>query len=100
MIGISHFLLISACLFGLGIIGVICRRNALVVFMSIELMLNAANLTLVGFSRVYGHADGHVLAFFVIALAAVEVAVGLSILLTVAGHTDDIDTQKMRFLKG
>jgi NADH-quinone oxidoreductase subunit K len=81
-IGLSHYLILSALLFSIGAIGVLVRRNALVIFMCVELMLNAVNLTFVGFSRYRGGMDGHVFAFFVMAVAAAEAAVGLAIILS------------------
>ncbi len=79
-VGLNHWLVVSAMLFGIGVAGVILRRNALVVFMSLEIMLNAANLALVAFARHGGGLDGQVFVFFVITVAAAEVAVGLAIL--------------------
>ena len=76
----SAYLILGAILFSVGTLGVLLRRNALVIFMSIELMLNAVNLTLVTFARMRGTLDGQVLAFFVIAVAAAEVVVGLAII--------------------
>jgi NADH-quinone oxidoreductase subunit K len=81
-IGLNHYLILSAVLFSVGALGVLVRRNALVVFMCVELMLNAVNLTFVTFSRFRGDMDGHVLAFFVMAVAAAEAAVGLAIILS------------------
>jgi NADH-quinone oxidoreductase subunit K len=80
---VSWYLILSAILFGLGVAGFIYRRNIITVFMSIELMLNAANLTLVTFSRMKGTLDGQVIAFFVMVVAAAEVVVGLAIILTI-----------------
>jgi NADH-quinone oxidoreductase subunit K len=80
-IGLTHYLVLSALLFGIGTLGVLVRRNALVVFMCIELMLNAVNLTFIAFSRFRGGMDGHVVAFFVMAVAAAEAAVGLALIL-------------------
>ncbi len=80
-IGLEHYLILSAVLFSIGALGVLVRRNALVVFMCVELMLNAVNLTFVAFSRFRGDLDGHVMAFFVMAVAAAEAAVGLAIIL-------------------
>jgi NADH-quinone oxidoreductase subunit K len=80
-IGLTHYLVLAAVLFGIGSIGVLVRRNAIVVFMCIELMLNAVNLTFIAFSRYRGTMDGHVIAFFVMAVAAAEAAVGLAIIL-------------------
>jgi NADH-quinone oxidoreductase subunit K len=74
---------LSAVLFSIGVVGVVIRRNPLVIFMSIELMLNAANLSLVAFGRRYGSMEGQALVFFVMAVAAAEVAVGLAIIVAI-----------------
>ncbi len=79
----GYYLVLSAALFSIGALGVLIRRNAIVVFMCIELMLNAVNLTLVTFSRVNGTLDGQVMAFFVMVVAAAEVVVGLAIIVTI-----------------
>ncbi|CRK60120.1 NADH-ubiquinone oxidoreductase chain K [Alloactinosynnema sp. L-07] len=79
----SYYLLLSALLFTIGAVGVLVRRNAIVVFMCIELMLNAVNLTLVTFSRMNGSLDGQVMAFFVMVVAAAEVVVGLAIIMSI-----------------
>ena len=80
---IESSIVLSAVLFTLGSIGVLVRRNAIVVFMSIELMLNAANLAFVAFARMHGNLDGQVIAFFVMVVAAAEVVVGLAIIVTI-----------------
>jgi NADH-quinone oxidoreductase subunit K len=79
----TNYLLLSALLFAIGAVGVLVRRNAIIVFMCIELMLNAVNLTLVTFSRINGSLDGQIMAFFVIVVAAAEVVVGLSIIMAI-----------------
>ena len=79
----ANYLYLSAILFTLGALGVLIRRNAIVVFMCIELMLNASNLALVAFSKQHGDLDGQVLAFFVMVVAAAEVVVGLAIIVTI-----------------
>jgi NADH-quinone oxidoreductase subunit K len=79
----TPFLVLSAMLFTIGAMGVLVRRNAIVVFMCVELMLNAANLSLVTFARVYGNLDGQIAAFFVMVVAAAEVVVGLAIIMTI-----------------
>ncbi|HET7386229.1 MAG TPA: NADH-quinone oxidoreductase subunit NuoK [Nocardioidaceae bacterium] len=79
----TPFVVLSAILFTIGVIGVLTRRNAIVVFMNIELMLNASNLALVTFARVHGNLDGQVAAFFVMVVAAAEVVVGLAIIMTI-----------------
>ena len=75
--------LLAAILFTIGVVGVLVRRSALVIFMSIELMLNAVNLSLIAFSRQHGNMDGHIVVFFVMAVAAAEVAVGLAIIVAI-----------------
>lgn len=99
MISSGHFLVLSAALFLIGAAGVLLRRNVLVVMMSIELMLNAANLALVTFSRVQGNPHGQALAFMVVAIAAAEVAVGLAIVVALyrsrrTTNIDDLDALK------
>jgi NADH-quinone oxidoreductase subunit K len=79
----ANYLLLSGVLFTIGTVGVLLRRNAIVVFMSVELMLNAVNLSLVTFSRLKGTLDGQVIAFFVMVVAAAEVVVGLAIIVTI-----------------
>lgn len=79
----SYYLLLAAFLFTIGAVGVLVRRNAIVVFMSVELMLNSCNLTLVTFSRISGTLDGQVMAFFVMVVAAAEVVVGLAIIMSI-----------------
>jgi NADH-quinone oxidoreductase subunit K len=79
----SAYVILSAVLFSLGGLGVLLRRNAIVVFMSVELMLNAANLAFVSFARMHGNLDGQVIAFFVMIVAAAEVVVGLAIIMTI-----------------
>ncbi len=79
----SNYIVLSALLFGIGAIGVLVRRNAIVVFMSVELMLNASNLAFVAFARMHGNLDGQVVAFFVMVVAAAEVVVGLAIIVQI-----------------
>ena len=79
----SNYLYLSAVLFAIGALGVLVRRNAIVVFICVELMLNACNLAFVSFSRVHGNLDGQVIAFFVMVVAASEVVVGLAIIMTI-----------------
>ncbi|MDQ3151682.1 MAG: NADH-quinone oxidoreductase subunit NuoK [Actinomycetota bacterium] len=79
----TYYLLLSALLFSVGAVGVLVRRNAVVVFMCIELMLNAVNLTLVTFARINGTLDGQIMAFFVMVVAAAEVVVGLAIIMSI-----------------
>ncbi|MEO3785659.1 NADH-quinone oxidoreductase subunit NuoK [Actinocorallia sp. B10E7] len=79
----THYLVLSALLFSIGAVGVLIRRNAIVVFMCVELMLNATNLAFVSFSKMHGNLDGQVIAFFVMVVAAAEVVVGLAIIMTI-----------------
>ncbi len=79
----EHYVVLSAILFSIGVFGVLIRRNAIVVFMSVELMLNAANLAFVAFARQHGNLTGQTIAFFVMVVAAAEVVVGLAILVTI-----------------
>src|SRR2546422_8673890 len=83
MVPESYYVALSAVLFSIGVVGVVIRRNSLVIFMSIELMLKAANLALVAFGQRFGNLDGQSVVFFVMAFAAAEVAVGLSIIVTI-----------------
>jgi NADH-quinone oxidoreductase subunit K len=96
---LSWFLILSAILFSLGVAGFLFRRNLITIFMSIELMLNAVNLSFVAFSYELGIADGHIFAFFVMVVAAAEAAVGLAIILTVFKNraslaVDDVTSMK------
>ncbi|MGE5136822.1 MAG: NADH-quinone oxidoreductase subunit NuoK [Gemmatimonadota bacterium] len=79
----AHFVTLAVILFSIGVAGVLVRRNAMVIFMSIELMLNAVNLAFVAFARMHGNLDGQVIAFFVMVVAAAEVVVGLAILMAI-----------------
>ena len=90
---LNAYITLSAILFSIGAVGVLVRRNAIVVFMCIEMMLNAANLAFVTFARANGSLDGQVIAFFVMVVAAAEVVVGLSIIITIfrSRHTASID---------
>jgi len=91
-------LMVSAILFAIGVLGVLLRRNAIIVFMCVELMLNAVNLTLVAFARAYG-TTGHILVFFVMAVAAAEAAVGLAIIIAVFRHYEVVDLDRFHLLK-
>jgi NADH-quinone oxidoreductase subunit K len=97
---LEHYLVVSVLLFCLGLLGVITRRNLLVMYMSLELMLNAANLALVAFSRFKGNLNGQVLVFFIITVAAAEVAVGLALIVALfrrrqSAHVEDLTTMKL-----
>jgi NADH-quinone oxidoreductase subunit K len=92
VVPISYYLTLSAIMFTLGVVGVIIRRNAIVVFMCIELMLNAVNLSFVAFSRSVGNLDGQIAVFFVMVVAAAEAAVGLAIIISLFRSTRSIET--------
>jgi NADH-quinone oxidoreductase subunit K len=98
--GLEHYLTVSVLLFSLGLLGVIIRRNVLVIYMSLELMLNAANLALVAFSRFTNNLDGQVFVFFIITVAAAEVSVGLALIVALyrkkqTAHVEDLTTMKL-----
>jgi NADH-quinone oxidoreductase subunit K len=94
------YLTVAAILFSLGVMGILTRRNLLVIYMSIELLLNSAALALITFARIWGSRDGHVLFFLVIALAAAESAIGLSLLIAIFRHKHGIEAQQISDLKG
>jgi NADH-quinone oxidoreductase subunit K len=96
---LAQVLTLSVVLFGIGMAAVLIRRNALVVFMGIELMLNAANLTFLGFARQFGDSSGHVIAFFVIAVAAAEAAIGLAIVIAVFRSRTTVNVDEVDALK-
>jgi NADH-quinone oxidoreductase subunit K len=100
MVPTIYFIVLSAVIFTLGVIGVLVRRNALIVFMSIELMLNAANLALVAFAQARQSLTGQVLVFFVITVAAAEVAVGLALLVAIFHTKRTADIDEISTLKG
>lgn len=100
MVPFSYYLVLSAILFTLGAVGVLIRRNVLVMFMSVEMMLNAVNLTLITYSRSLGSVDGQVFVLLVMAVAAAEVAVGLAIVVSVYRHKETTDVDEMNLLKG
>jgi NADH-quinone oxidoreductase subunit K len=100
MIPTSYFFALSAILFALGALGVLIRRNAIIIFMSIELMLNAANLLFVAFARTFESLDGQIYVFFVIAVAAAEVAVGLALIVAIFRTKHSIDIDELSSLKG
>ncbi len=96
---IYYYQALAAILFMIGVIGVLTRRNIIVIFMSIELMLNAANLSLVAFSRLWGNLDGQIFVFMVMVVAAVEVAVGLAIILSLVRNRDTVNVQDPSLLR-
>ena len=98
MAPVSWFLYLAAFLFTIGLAGVLMKRNALIVMMSVELMLNAANLTFLAFARQSGNIGGHAIAFFVIAVAAAEAAVGLAIVIAIYRTRGDLNVDEVRAL--
>lgn len=97
---IEWYVALSAILFSIGSLGVLMRRNAIIIFMSVELMLNAANLLFVAFSRYLGNLDGQVLVFFVITVAAAEVAVGLALIVVIFRTKQSINIDEINLMKG
>jgi NADH-quinone oxidoreductase subunit K len=95
----TYYLLLSALLFSIGAIGVLVRRNVIVVFMCVELMLNAVNLSLVSFARINGALDGQVMAFFVMVVAAAEVVVGLAIIMSIFRTRRTVSVDDANLLK-
>ena len=99
MLPLDYYLILSAIIFAIGVTGVLIRRNLIVVLMSIELMLNAVNLTFIAFSNSLGSMDGQLIVFFVMAVAAAEAVVGLAIIISVFRHRQSLDPQEMQLLK-
>jgi len=99
-VGLNHYLFLSALLFSVGLVGVIMRRNLLIIYMSLELMLNAANLAFVAFSRFNNQLDGQVMVFFIITVAAAEVSVGLALIVALyrkrqTAHVEDLTSLRL-----
>ncbi|MEN6483156.1 MAG: NADH-quinone oxidoreductase subunit NuoK [Anaerolineaceae bacterium] len=97
---LSYYLALSAFLFAMGVIGVLVRRNALVIFMSLEMMFNAANLAFIAFAAYHNVLDGQIFVFFIMAVAAAEVAVGLALMVAIFRTKKSIDVNQMSSLKG
>jgi NADH-quinone oxidoreductase subunit K len=97
---IAYYLILSGVLFAIGTVGVLVRKNALIIFMSIELQLNAVNLSLVAFSRQLGDLNGQVLAFFSMVVAAAEVVVGLAIIVSIFRQRQSVDVDDVSVLRG
>ena len=95
-----EYLGLSAVLFTIGVVGVLIRKNPIVIFMCVELMLNAVNLAFITFSRVFGQGDGQIFAFFVMTVAAAEVAVGLGIIVAIFRQRHTIDVDEVNVMKG
>lgn len=100
MITVTHYVALSAVLFTIGVLGVLIRRNAILIFMSVELMLNAANLAFVAFARHFDRLDGQIISFFVMTVAAAEVAVGLALIVTIFKTKRSIDVDEINTMKG
>ncbi len=100
MVPISYYVGLSAILFILGALGVLIRRNAIIIFMSVELMLNAANLAFVAFARFHEALSGQIFVFFVITVAAAEVAVGLALIVTIFRSRESINVDEIHELRG
>lgn len=96
---LAHYLVLSAILFSLGAVGVMFRRNAIVMFMCIEIMLNAVNLAFIAFARFHHNYDGHIFAFIVIAVAAAEAGIGLAIVVNVFRHRRSLNVDELASLK-
>lgn len=100
MVPTTHYVVLSFILFGIGVIGALTRRNAIIVLMSLELMFNAANINLVAFSRELQDVSGQVFGVFVIAIAAAEAAIGLAILLALFRNRSDVNIDDFTLMKG
>ena len=99
-IGLTHFLTLSAVLFGIGLFGALTKRHAIAILMCIEIMLNAVNLTFVAFSRYLDSLNGQIIVFFVMTVAAAEAAVGLAIIVSVYRNRESVDVDRVNLLKG
>ena len=99
MLSLHHYLILSGILFSIGILGVLVRRNAIVIFMCVELMLNAVNLSFVAFSRYLGNIDGQIFVYFVMTVAAAEAAVGLALMIAFYKNRESIDVEDMNIMK-
>jgi NADH-quinone oxidoreductase subunit K len=99
-IPVEYFVVLSAILFIMGVLGVLVRRNAIMIFMSVELMLNAANLALAAFARQWGEVGGQLIVFFVITVAAAEVAVGLALIVAIFKSKKTIDIDELHAMEG
>jgi NADH-quinone oxidoreductase subunit K len=99
MVPIGHYLFLSMALFAVGVVGVVTRRNVIIILMSVELILNAVNINLVAFGRLVGSVEGHIFAIFVIAVAAAEAAVGLGIIIAFFRNRETVLADEMDILK-
>lgn len=99
MLALNNYLILSAILFSIGTIGVLIRRNAIVIFMCVEMMLNAVNLTFIAFSKYLGNIDGQIFVFFVMTVAAAEAAVGLALMIAFYKNRESIDVEDVNVMK-
>ena len=99
MLALNNYLIVSAILFSIGTIGVLTRKNAIVIFMCVEMMLNAVNLTLIAFSKYLGNIDGQVFVFFIMTVAAAEAAVGLALMIAFYKNRESIDVEDINVMK-
>jgi NADH-quinone oxidoreductase subunit K len=99
MLALNNYLILSAILFAIGTVGVLTRRNAIVIFMCVELMLNAVNLTFIAFSRYLGNIDGQIFVFFVMTVAAAEAAVGLALMIAFYKNKESIDVEEINLMR-
>lgn len=100
MVPTTYYLILAAVIFTIGALGVLVRRNALIIFMCVEMMLNSVNLTLLALAQRWGNLTGQVFVFVVMAVAAVEVAVGLAIVMAIVRHKDTTNVDEINLLKG
>ena len=99
MLALNNYLILSAILFSIGTIGVLVKRNAIVIFMCVEMMLNAVNLTFIAFSKYLGNIDGQIFVFFVMTVAAAEAAVGLALMIAFFKNRESIDVEDVNLMK-
>jgi NADH-quinone oxidoreductase subunit K len=99
MVTLTHYLILSAILFIIGVVGVLLRRNAIIVFMSVEIMLNAVNISLIGFDNFLNHNDGQIFSFMVMCVAAAEVSVGLAIIISLFRNKPTVNLDEVNLMK-
>ena len=99
MVSLNHYLILSAIIFSIGTVGVLTRRNAIVIFMCVEMMLNAVNLTFIALSRYLANIDGQVFVFFIMTVAAAEAAVGLALMIALYKNRESIDVEDVNLMK-
>jgi NADH-quinone oxidoreductase subunit K len=99
MVPVGHYLILSAILFAIGVVGVLTRRNAIVIFMCIELMLNAVNLSFLAFAKYFNDMSGHIFVFMIMTVAAAEAAVGLAIIIAVFRNKETVNVDEINIMK-